>query len=193
MLLRIVKEINECLSKDCYLAALFMALTLPDICGKAEFPQKASGDRSVLWYEQHVGRFEREQSKWGEDYADTPYLSAELYYALRCSVLHSGDVDVNGNAMQEEQNKLAKFTLSIPKPNKYNAYGGATLITYDQQGNVDSRELEVDIPYVCRIISRAAEKYYKENAEKFIFFKYNIDDKRVSHFRHQKQRAEEEQ
>ena len=32
---RIVKEINIGLENNCYISALGMALTLPDICGKA--------------------------------------------------------------------------------------------------------------------------------------------------------------
>ena len=36
---RIVKEINICLENDCYISALGMALTLPDICGRAKYPQ----------------------------------------------------------------------------------------------------------------------------------------------------------
>lgn len=43
---RIVKEINICLENDCYISALGMALTLPDICGKAKYPQ---------WKKQNVG------------------------------------------------------------------------------------------------------------------------------------------
>lgn len=43
---RIVKEINICLENDCYISALGMALTLPDICGKANYPQ---------WKKQNVG------------------------------------------------------------------------------------------------------------------------------------------
>lgn len=39
MIDHIVKEINICLENDCYISALGMALTLPDICGKAKYPK----------------------------------------------------------------------------------------------------------------------------------------------------------
>lgn len=35
---QIIKEINICLEHECFMSALGMALTLPDICGKAEYP-----------------------------------------------------------------------------------------------------------------------------------------------------------
>lgn len=38
MILRIIDETEKALSHDLYFAALNLALTLPDICGKAEYP-----------------------------------------------------------------------------------------------------------------------------------------------------------
>lgn len=37
MILRIIDETEKALSHDLYFAALNLALTLPDICGKAEY------------------------------------------------------------------------------------------------------------------------------------------------------------
>lgn len=56
---RIVKEINICLENDGYISALGMALTLPDICGKAEYPQ---------WKKQNVGL---RYKKWYDEYIDS--------------------------------------------------------------------------------------------------------------------------
>lgn len=36
---QIIKEINTCLKNGCYIVALTIALTLPDICGKVEYPK----------------------------------------------------------------------------------------------------------------------------------------------------------
>ena len=51
---RIVKEINICLENDCYISALGMALTLPDICGKAKYPQWKKL-RYKKWYDEYIG------------------------------------------------------------------------------------------------------------------------------------------
>lgn len=51
---QIIKEINDCLEHECFLTALGMALTLPDICGKAAYPTDMSpvdtsnGQTSIL-------------------------------------------------------------------------------------------------------------------------------------------------
>ena len=42
MIDKLINEINEALSHNLYFAALSLALTLPDICGKAEYPEKGS-------------------------------------------------------------------------------------------------------------------------------------------------------
>ena len=35
-----IDEIEKSLENECYIAALALALTLPDICGKAEYPSE---------------------------------------------------------------------------------------------------------------------------------------------------------
>ena len=39
MLLEIIKEIEKALDNEMFLSALALTLTLPDICGKAEYPE----------------------------------------------------------------------------------------------------------------------------------------------------------
>ena len=40
MLLKYLDEINEALKHELYFVALTLALVIPDICGKAEYPNK---------------------------------------------------------------------------------------------------------------------------------------------------------
>lgn len=182
MVERIVSEIKTCLENGCYIAALTMALTLPDICGRAEFGEQVkTGKRYGDWYTEHLGQFEKSLSISNGDQeglADKPYLSGEMVYALRCSLLHSGEPEVDGDKMTEEQNKLNRFSFVIPKKNQWNAYGSSTAINYNQDGSVAFRAFEVDIPYICNTLSYVAGKYYSENKEKFNFFRYNIIDRR---------------
>ena len=55
MILRIIDEIEKALSHDLYFAALNLALTLPDICGKAEYPNLRTGERYKKWYDENCG------------------------------------------------------------------------------------------------------------------------------------------
>ncbi len=50
MINQIIKEINACLKNGCYIAALTTALTLPDICGKVEYPNDGNSSRYKKWY-----------------------------------------------------------------------------------------------------------------------------------------------
>lgn len=45
MVERLVKEIYSGLHNRCYLSALTTALTLPDICGKAKYPNEKTTKR----------------------------------------------------------------------------------------------------------------------------------------------------
>lgn len=47
MVQRIVDDIRAALDHDLYFAALSTALTLPDICGKAEYPNEKSSKKTL--------------------------------------------------------------------------------------------------------------------------------------------------
>ncbi len=179
MVNRIVGEIYKCLDNECYIAALALALTLPDICGKAEYPNENSRERYSLWFDTNIGQYERERSRSNEKgLANLPFLSGELLYALRCDVLHSGEVNINGNAMKEEQNQVTEFNLVIPPRSECCAFGTTTSIAYNEDRTVAVREYNVDIPFLCKIISNVALEYYQNNASKFEAFRYHIIDRR---------------
>ena len=72
---RIVHEIHIALSHELYLSALALALTLPDTCGKAEYPNEDyNGVRYKNWCSQYVIT-DRCDSPYGYDmpYCDFPY------------------------------------------------------------------------------------------------------------------------
>lgn len=80
MIKKLIDEINEALDKELYLTALTAALTLPDICGKAEYPSEGNGKR---------------YTKWCERFLNDNNLPADKVYSLRCSLLHEGNVTVD--------------------------------------------------------------------------------------------------
>ena len=80
MILRIIDEIEKALNHDLYFAALNLALTLPDICGKAEHPDLRTGERYKKWYDEIVGVTEK-PPKCTEDEPEMLYLSVEWYIA----------------------------------------------------------------------------------------------------------------
>lgn len=48
MVNRLVEDINRALDNDAYFAALSLALTLPDICGKAKYPTEKSTKKRYI-------------------------------------------------------------------------------------------------------------------------------------------------
>lgn len=107
LLYRIIDDINRSLDNDAYLAALTLALTIPDICGKAQYPDKGIGFRYKAWYDEHVGAYERCPCDKCKE-SDMPYLSGKVIYSLRNSMLHEGSPNVDSKIIDE-------FVLVIEK------------------------------------------------------------------------------
>ena len=82
------------------MSALITALILPDICGKAKYPEmeKQTKQRYIKWYDEYIGQYEKDT----EDERGMPYLSGELIYSLRCSVLHQGNPNIDGKKLDIE-------------------------------------------------------------------------------------------
>lgn len=114
MLLRIIKEIQRCMDYDCLLAGLALALTLPDICGKAEYPSLGVGARYIRWYNENVGITEKPPKSAKSD-TEMPYLSGEIVYSLRCQFLHQGTPNIEIERIKEDAFKIDDFTLLLQK------------------------------------------------------------------------------
>ena len=157
MINQIIKEINACLKNGCYIAALTTALTLPDICGKVEYPNDGNSSRYKKWYSEWIGKYE----KCPDDEDNMPYATAKLIYNLRCSLLHEGNADVD-----LDKNDLMSFKLLIT--GSYMS-GGIAIVHKDGSGKPIGREIEIGIENLCFKLCRTAEVYYKENKDKFKF------------------------
>lgn len=182
MLLRIIKEIQRCMDCDCLLAGLALALTLPDICGKAEYPREdSSKKRYIQWYNENVGITEKPPKSAKSD-TEMPYLSGEVVYSLRCQFLHQGTPNIEVEKIKEAACKIDGFTLLLQKKNSLDIYSDSAAVFScgtDPDGKNPIHQLrsyEVNVRRLCLILCACAEGYYKENADKFNFFQYEIVD-----------------
>jgi hypothetical protein len=123
----IVKSL-EC--KNWY-AALFIALTIPDICGALENPDESSSGRYVSWYDKYM--LPKYSSSMGPLREVHVFLSGDDCYALRCSLLHEG----TGNVGKQRISK----TLESVHFNEPSGKGG--MLHCNQYKNV--LQLQVDI------------------------------------------------
>lgn len=178
MINKLIKEINEALSHNLYFAAVSLALTLPDICGKAEYPEKGSTSRYKLWYDEHIGQYEKSPPVDGV--LDMPYLSGEIVYNFRSSLFHQGNPNLDNDEYKKRNKKecpIEHFKIVVETEKPFQIYGGeAGTLTVDSMG-VEHREYSVNIRRLCMILCLAAESpYYKNNKDKFTFFNYSILD-----------------
>jgi hypothetical protein len=115
-----VETVRNAVEQENWYAALAVALTLPDICGKLETPQEPSSQRYIGWY-----RFNLEPGytrKLG-DAKDHVFLSGEDCYVLRCAFLHAGDMDIRAENVSQA---LARFQFVVPPDHEswhMNQYG----------------------------------------------------------------------
>lgn len=195
MVNRIIEEIQKSLKQENYLAALTMALTLPDICGKAAEPSLGTGARYKKWYKDNVVLHEKTSDPHEADMpycgADMPYLSEEVIYQLRNSMLHQGNPNVDAKSIREEQCKIDEFILFVDKP--YDS--GLSVVSYEKKLNekelnekelnekklkITNRKLEVNLVLTCNRICNAAKEYYERNTKRFDFFNYTFENRKKS-------------
>ena len=172
MLRKIIDEIEKSIKNECFLAALALALTLPDICGKAEYPtEKCDTKRYISWYNAYVGKFEKPSDPYG---TDMPYSSGEIVYNLRCTFLHQGTPNIDVSKVHEERCRVDRFALVIT--DDYDS--GLSMVAYGKGMKIVKREVTVNIKHLCYILCNTASNYFHANKERFNFFDYELIDER---------------
>ncbi len=172
MVNHLIKEVNHCLDNGCCMAGLSLALTLPDICGKAIYPKKKPSERYIQWFDEYIGQYEHDDEHIR---VGMSYLSGELVYSLRNSILHQGNPNIDGKKFG-----IIYFELL------YNQQEGGHIVTglseaeiiKDENGNdkAINKKFTVNVRNLCWKICRLAEVCYKEDKDKFNFFNYNLVD-----------------
>lgn len=151
MIERLIKEIEGCLNNGLYMSALTIVLTLPDICGKAEFPKLGNGERYRKWLDQYVCS------------QDFNIIKSEEIYKLRNSMLHLGSPTIKKNGED-----IDEFELLIQSPNR------ASKMMQSRCQVFGKCVLSINIESLCEIICSAAAKFYTDKKEKFDFINYRL-------------------
>lgn len=84
---QIIDSVYRALETENWYAALFVSLTLPDICVALEHGKHTSGAYAE-WFEANLPQYR-------------DFLSGNDCYALRCSLLHEGKDDITDQRKQE--------------------------------------------------------------------------------------------
>ena len=163
-----IDDIEFCLEQEHYIAALSLALTLPDICGKAEFTSDETiARRYIKWFNQFMPTYNKPSSPYSDD---MPYLSGEMVYNLRNEFLHSGNPNIKKQQIKNELCKVGKFERLLGK----SFTGDTSMVSYDANLSVVDSGYTVNVYLLCTRLCRAAKEYYLNNKQKFDFFNYNI-------------------
>lgn len=170
MVERIVNEIRVGLRSKCYISALTTALTLPDICGKAEYPnERSTGKRYKQWLNKYVC-------------TKQPFAiqaDADIIYDLRCKLLHEGNPSINKVKLNIKQ-----FAL-IVRENSAHIPLESHCVEEKPDGSKECHCYNINLVYLCEKICEATLAYYHSNKELFNFFNYRIistDDKTAKIF-----------
>ena len=163
----LVEQINMSLKNNCYMTALTTVLILPDICGKAKYPDLKNKERYVKWYDEYIGQYEKNPSQ--ND--DMPYLSGDIVWKLRCSLLHEGNPTIN-----KSDTGIDYFELLWQGYQRSSIVMDSALVQSNVDGSIVKKEFSVNIICICNIICSVAKKYYKEYKDTFIFFNYRISN-----------------
>ncbi|OGK44080.1 hypothetical protein A2957_01300 [Candidatus Roizmanbacteria bacterium RIFCSPLOWO2_01_FULL_38_11] len=80
---RIIDSVYNAIENENWYAALFVSLSFPDICAALESGE-TSGKKYADWFEKNLSQYKG-------------FLSGNDCYALRCALLHLGNVFVRLN------------------------------------------------------------------------------------------------
>ena len=155
-MLDLIKEIESSLKNNNLRCALGMALTLPDICGKVEYPGKGSEKRYVGWCEKYL--FNQGFNSHIPFTKSIPaeqqrVISPEVCYKLRCAYLHSGNLELN----QRKGDNFPEFRLIITNPEDEGVYSGSA---------DNNKHITIDIRHLTKAICNAAKDYHEKSKSK---------------------------
>ena len=177
-----IRDIEIALKNNSYLSALALSLTIPDICGKIEYPhfkdyrgKRNVGKQYAEWFDNWVNQYFADNTGWTKDYTKSkkPYFTGKMCYSLRCSFLHDGNSDIKDWGDLEDANNYYSYEFEL-------AVGGADsfgLSWINQNSNnrkiMKTKILRVNIDKLCESICLAAENYYREK-ESILFKNHKI-------------------
>lgn len=171
MIQRIINEVRTAIENDCYIVALMGALTLPDICGKSAYPELTVGARYTKWCDTYVypARTDIDESTVNVDCGITN-VNGKIIYSLRCSLLHQGSSDIDGEKCEVED-----FELLIQPKNEFDIYvDNIGTIWANDDFEHRERHISLHIRNICRDLCNAAELYYQNHKDEFGFITYKI-------------------
>jgi hypothetical protein len=155
-----LESVRQSLANRNWYAALYLSLTLPDICSRLESDDgKTSSKRYIAWFEKYLAdEYKHDQG----DGITHVFLSGNDCYALRCAMLHEGWPDITTQRLQETLSKI-HFTVV-----------GSHCIQVDSV-------LQLDVPQFCSDICLAVTHWMSSFKSNHKDKAYRLEDLVVVH------------
>ena len=150
----IINSVEKSLENENYIAALALVLTIPDKCGKIEYPGLSSKRRYTAWYNTWCHCEDPEQID-----VLLPDDNGEFIYQLRCAILHNNSTDIDYDQV-EDKNKLDEFELELTDFNGCFCVCASGVIN-----DGESRHMRIRIIDLCKWICYCSGIYYEKNKE----------------------------
>jgi hypothetical protein len=147
----LLQAIKHSIKNDNMYAALFIAISLPDICGKIQYPGIKSQKRYIDWFNQYLKDQYSDPQK-----PDSPFLTAEDMYAFRCSLIHEGSDEISTQSARIDINK---FILISDGPH----------LNYFQNRII---KLQLSVKSFCIDICAAVERWLSNNDQNVNLIEY---------------------
>ena len=180
----LIDEVEKAIDAKSYLAALHMALSIPDMLGKIAYP-KFNGNKYIKWFDENVrnitfGYLYSENLLGISD--DSPKMCGEVCYALRCKLFHEGVNDIKAKTKV----RINEFVLSFTDEDFVRGnYAGKDyeFDKYDPETNTcpEINYLYISCKGLCKELVQAAKVFYKKNPDyDYPRLRINQDDGKVS-------------
>lgn len=187
MLEKIFEDINKALDAGAYIAALALALTLPDLCSQIEFPdEELVWKRYTKWYDKYMGtptrEFMTEKLTDDDNERTMPWLTGIVIYKLRCNLFHSSNPNVmkkeiyNENKEPDEIWNVDHFVLVIESKKEGDCYVHSSSVQWGGNLSDDIRTYKLSIRKLCTDLIYVTKVYLLKHPDQKPKIQFEILD-----------------
>lgn len=163
-----IKEVRAAVRNQTYIAALALALTLPDICSQVE---KCVSKGNRHYYESWVDKYmDDEAFSFPLDGFEKQAFKGNMCYSLRCKLLHNGNVDV-----KNPKNNVNVDEFILVKPGSQHYFYGFQYRVSKLQNGTKKYTTIIGVDYLCEVLCRTAEDYYNNHSNKILFEEHTFE------------------
>ena len=127
-------DIEKALNSSAHLSACALALTLPDICRKIQYPEISKRAGYAKWFDDWIFDtyyYKPEPSNNKVEDINNVVFNGEVCYLLRCAFLHSGNTEIED---EKDRYHINRFELCINSKSELQ-YGETYGLEWEDENN----------------------------------------------------------